>query len=298
MKTRHLLPAGRLALVLAFSLPPSALLQAVTTIDVAHPYAWGANLGWMNWRGDVAHGAVIGEYVCAGYVWAANVGWISLGSGSPANGIQYQNNSGSDYGVNRDGLGNLRGYAWGANIGWINFEVNGAPRVDPVTGNFTGYAWSANCGWISLSNAVAFVQTDTIVAGADADGDGITDAWERTWFGNLTTATAASDYDGDGMTDLQEYLAGTDPLDLNDNLRITYIERGMPPHSPTYVRLEWASQPTRCYRLEQRTALAPASPWEPHASGFENLLGWNNIGFDWLDQQQFYRIRAVRPLMP
>ena len=37
-----------------------------------------------------------------------------LGSGAPANGIQYQNNSAGDFGVNRDGLGNLRGHAWGA----------------------------------------------------------------------------------------------------------------------------------------------------------------------------------------
>jgi hypothetical protein len=160
MKTTCLFPTASLALILAFSLQPLALVHVATTIDAANPYAYGANLGWMNWRGDVANGAVIGEYVCAGYVWAADVGWLSLGSGSPANGIQYQNGSASDYGVNRDDLGNLRGYAWGANIGWVNFEGTGAPKVDLVTGRSIGYAWSANCGWISLSNAVAFVQTD------------------------------------------------------------------------------------------------------------------------------------------
>jgi hypothetical protein len=34
---------------------------------------------------------------------------------------QYSNTSGTDYGVNHDGAGELFGYAWGANIGWIQF---------------------------------------------------------------------------------------------------------------------------------------------------------------------------------
>lgn len=286
-----------LTLFSAFSLQPSALLQAATTIDPSYRFAYGANLGWMDWRGDVANGAVIGEYVCSGYIYAANVGWISLGGGAPANGIQYQNNSASDYGVNLDALGNLRGCAYGANIGWINFESTGAPKVDLATGKFTGYAWSANCGWISLSNTVAFVQTDTIVAGADTDGDGIADAWERTWFGNLTTANASSDYDHDGSTDLQEYLAGTSPTDPNDMLRITSYARGNF-GDPNHIDLFWTSKTTRFYRLELRAAFAPASPWEQYVTGFEDLSGWNNIAFDDFSNQRFYRIRAVRPLIP
>src|ERR1019366_6222539 len=131
----------------------------------------------MDWRGDTNSGAVIGEYVCAGYFYSANVGWINLGGGSPTNGIQYQNLSATDFGVNQDGLGNLRGYAYGANIGWINFETNGAPKVNLATGQLSGYVWSANCGWISLSNAVAFVQTDTLSSGA-MDTNGLPIAWE------------------------------------------------------------------------------------------------------------------------
>jgi hypothetical protein len=131
MKTNRItnLQLTALALVSAFSLQPLALVLAATTVDSANQYAWGANVGWMDGRGDVANGAVIGEYVCAGYLYAANLGWISLGDGSPASGVQYQNASAGDYGVNRDSLGNLRGYAWGANIGWVAFESTGAPMV-------------------------------------------------------------------------------------------------------------------------------------------------------------------------
>ncbi|MCI5167187.1 MAG: right-handed parallel beta-helix repeat-containing protein [Candidatus Electrothrix sp. GM3_4] len=41
---------------------------------------------------------------------------------------------------------------------------------------------------------------------ADTDQDGIDDAWEMLFFGNLTTANSTSDYDRDGYSDVQEYL--------------------------------------------------------------------------------------------
>lgn len=265
--------------------------SAATTITDTNHYAYAANLGWVECRGDVANGAVIGEYVCSGYIYAANVGWIRLGGGSPANGIRYQNNSASDYGLNHDGAGNLRGYAYGANIGWVNFESTGAPKVDLGTGKLSGYAYSANCGWLSLSNAQAVVQTATIAPGTDSDGDGITDAWELTYTNTLTAFTTISDTDHDGMTDKQEALADTNPLDPNDLLEITSFTR-----SGTYNTLWWTSEPTRFYRVERRAAFDVASPWETIIS--YDWPGWNNVGFDNTGPRFFYRIRAVKPLAP
>ena len=130
-----------------------------STINSTNHYAYGANFGWLDWRSDTNHGAVIGTNVCSGYIYSANFGWISLGNGAPVNGLHYQNNSASDFGVNVDGSGNLNGYAYGANIGWITFTNIGAPQVDLASGNMSGSVWSANWGWISLSNTVASVQT-------------------------------------------------------------------------------------------------------------------------------------------
>ncbi len=45
----------------------------------------------------------------------------------------------------------------------------------------------------------------------DTDGDGLPDAWEMHWFGNLDQV-AAGDPDLDGRTNLQEYLAAKNPL--------------------------------------------------------------------------------------
>ena len=88
---------GLAALHLLASAPGS---HAATTIAAAYSFAYGANLGWMNCRGDVTNGAVVGEFVCSGSIYSANCGWISLGSGTPANGFSYANNSATDFGVN------------------------------------------------------------------------------------------------------------------------------------------------------------------------------------------------------
>lgn len=277
--------------VCAFCAVHSAFVAcASTTIDGANKYAYGANIGWMDWRGDFNSGAVIGEYVCSGYIYSANCGWINLGGGTPTNGIYYQNLSGNDFGVNQDGLGNLRGYAYGANIGWINFENTGGAKVDLATGKFSGYAYSANCGWISLSNASAFVQTDSIQQGALAP-DGLPIAWLLQNFGT-TNVDANADPDGDGMSNLQEYLAGTNPTDSNSVLRITFVARDPALQNTT---LDWLSVPTRAYAVQSRPSLSSGTWIDTSLLG----LGANNLTFmDTSTNTDFYRIRAFRPLGP
>ena len=134
-----------------------------TTIDPTNKYAWGANIGFTNWRPSDADGVNIGDNFCSGFIYGANVGWIKMGTGAPSNGTSYSNTSASDFGVNCTAGApdekNLRGFAYGANIGWINFEATGNPRVILSTGQLRGFIWSANTGWINLDDANVFVQT-------------------------------------------------------------------------------------------------------------------------------------------
>ena len=50
-----------------------------------------------------------------------------------------------------------------------------------------------------------------LAASIDSDGDGISDGYERYWYGNLD-CDGASDTDGDGATFAEELAAGTNPL--------------------------------------------------------------------------------------
>jgi len=266
----------------------------LSTINTANKYACGTNIGWIDWRGETNSGAVIGEYVCSGDIWAANVGWIHLGSGAPTNGVRYQNLSANDFGVNHDGQGNLRGYAYGANIGWINFETNGAPKVDFKTGKLSGYAYGANCGWISLSNGFAFVKTDTITPGA-VGANGLPMAWMLTSFGT-TNVNVNADPDGDGMSNRQEYLAGTNPTDANDNLAITSYTTTP---GGTLATVTWKSSLTRCYCIQKSLDLT-SSLWldsglgliAPDGTSTTRVFGDTNA------PMRFYRVQAVRPLAP
>lgn len=268
---------------------------AATAINALNKYSYGANLGWLDWRGDPNSGAVIGEYVCAGNLYAANVGWISLGGGAPTNGIQYLNLAASDFGVNHDGLGNLRGYAYGANIGWVNFENQGGAKVDLVTGQLSGSVYSANCGWISLSNAFAYVQTDLIAPGTDTDGDGLADAWEWQNFGSLAQG-AGGDLDGDGFTNLQEYLAGTDPNSASSKLVITTY---LTAPGGTAATVSWPSVMTRKYFIQQTLDLTTPLWFDsglglisPDAASTSRSFTGTNA------PTRFLRVKAVKPLSP
>jgi len=294
MKTKLLL----LALLSAINLLRPALLHASSTIDPFNKYSWGANIGWMDWSGgsgEIATGAFVSEYVCSGYIYSANVGWINLGSGSPANGIQYQNNSATDFGVNLDAFGNLRGYAYSANIGWVNFETNGAPTINMLTGQFSGSVWSANCGWISLSNAVAYVQTDTIQEGPLAP-DGLPIAWLLTNFGT-TNVDANADPTGKGMTIRQDYLAGTDPNNVNSVFRITSESFSF---GGTSAALTWDSVPTRYYYIQKAPNLGSPG-WTDIGLGLISPSAGSSTTEGFTDTNlpaRFYRVEAVRPLTP
>jgi len=268
--------------------------MADTTIDANHPYAYGANTGWINALGNVTHGAVIGQAYCTGYVYSANCGWICLGSG-PTNGWQYSNLLDSDWGVNHDGAGNLSGYAYGANIGWITFEqTHGQPHVDLLTANLGGYAWSANTGWISLSNAQAYVRTETIDAGPDSDTDGIPDAWEYGYTNVLTVlADGGADSDGDGISDVDEYGTDTDPFDANDYLWVTLDKAG-----GTTNTLSWPTRPTRNYRLQSTTNLVSIEWTISDVGLLHDETGTLTVQDEPVTNSpvRFYRVNAVLPL--
>ncbi len=265
-----------------------------STFGEGDSYAWGANIGWLEFiphRPSPGDGVAVTDTCLGGFAWSDSTGWINFGDGTPANGVRYSNTTGADSGVNHDGTGNLGGLAWSANLGWINFGWAAAgdpnrPRFDLLTGGFTGFAWSANAGWINLDTGI--LRTELLRV-TDADGDGISDAWEieRTEGTNMLTATG--DRDGDGMSDLDEYRADTDPLDPADNFRILDFTQG-----GTKTILTWVSRPTRLYRISRSTDLTTwqtSDAFAPDGSSETTRQATHEAA-----PRQFFKVDAVLPL--
>lgn len=124
-------------LILSFT---SAYADNIDPDNDGSQYAYGENVGWLNFEPNQDLGVTVSKTLLTGYVWAENIGWINL---SPA----------SYGGLVNDGSGNLSGYAWGENVGWINFSpANGGVTID-LDGNFSGWAWGENIGWINFNSA-------------------------------------------------------------------------------------------------------------------------------------------------
>ena len=71
---------------------------------------------------------------------------------------------------------------------------------------------SANDGvyTVVITNSSGSVTSGRDALGFDSNGNGLPDAWELAYFGNLNQ-TAGGDFDGDGISNQDEYLNGTDP---------------------------------------------------------------------------------------
>lgn len=65
---------------------------------------------------------------------------------------------------------------------------------------------------VVLTNPSGSVTSAPATLMLETDGDGLPDAWEETYFGNLNQLPTG-DFDGDGISNLDEYLDGTNPAD-------------------------------------------------------------------------------------
>jgi len=119
-----------IVLTLMLILPLLVLLHALAgNIDAEDKFAYGENVGWINFDPSQGEGVTVTNSAVTGKAWGENVGWINF---NPTGG-----------GVKIDPTtGVFSGLAWGENIGWINFAPNGVPvktswrgETSPPTGN-------------------------------------------------------------------------------------------------------------------------------------------------------------------
>src|SRR3989338_1236187 len=164
--------------------PTSFASNTDGTIDSTYKYAWGENIGWLNFgttEGDVR----VTDSSMTGYAWSENLGWIPLNcpNDSACNTVNYR--------VSNNGNGTLSGYSWSEDTGWISFAPTNGGVTIGTSGELQGYAWGENTGWIvfncSSTNSCATadykVKTDwrprsvrpACNNGTDDDGNGRTD---------------------------------------------------------------------------------------------------------------------------
>lgn len=150
---------------------PHAAIASETngSIVSGSPYAWGENLGWINFR-PTNGGLSITDTAITGYAWSQNSGWINF---SPQGG-----------GVTNTPEGHLGGHAWSSHDGWI--DLSGATIT--AEGKFTGTIGliSSNAGRINFDCTHCDVRTDWRPLSARA----VTTQQGRT-FGGFASVTTA-----------------------------------------------------------------------------------------------------------
>jgi hypothetical protein len=121
-------------------------------------------------------------------------------------------------------------------------------------------------------------------------GDGIPDSWRLRYFGTVNNllSQANADADGDGFNNLHEYIAGTDPLDKNSNLR---VGNSLEANQAGDCVIHWPSVFGKQYVIERSANLfAPA--WTPvstnNGTGTEMEIHDSSGG-----NTRFYRVRVL-----
>ena len=193
-----------------------ALLLGTVSVGVAEnidpyengsQYAYGENVGWLNFEPSQGDGAHVSQTQLTGYVWAENIGWISLSC----------ENTGScgtvNYGVTNDGAGNLSGYAWSENAGWISFSCDNTASCGTVDygvtidsdGNFDGYAWCENLGWINFNSAQLYGYGVLACKVNYIDLDHFVEQWLETGCGPGNDWCQGADFGGVNNVDFYDY---------------------------------------------------------------------------------------------
>ena len=162
----------------------------------------------------------------------------------------------------------------------LTFRLNGV-------GQHTVYAKFRDLG----TNESAVFSATVLYApgGADVNTNGIADSWERSVFGSLfiTPDFAFVDFDNDGATNLEEYLAGTNPRNAADRLKLS-LQPGV-----TNV-LTFPTVRDVPYLLERTRSLTHPK-WQPASTGPILTFGGTFRFEDWLPpaESRFYRVRVV-----
>jgi hypothetical protein len=145
-------------------------------------------------------------------------------------------------------------------------------------------------------NGLALFQTtlqDGLITVGNRSGsswhDGIPDSWRLLYFGTVSNvlSAAGADPDGDGASNWQEYIAGTNPLDVASVFK--FAPSALP--AGGYFTMQWPSVVNKIYTVQ--SSPSPAGPWTTTAS---NIIG-NSQTLQWTDANASTGARFYRALV-
>lgn len=145
--------------MLVWTLPAMAS-ETDGTVSPTEKYAWGENMGWINFaptNGSNYVGVEVTDTQVKGYAWSGDYGWINF------------NPSSSGQGVTNTPSGQLGGYAWSASLGWVSMS---GVTID-ANGKFNGVAGvqSLPAGRINFNCTSCNVKTDWRPLSARSSGN-------------------------------------------------------------------------------------------------------------------------------
>jgi len=217
-----------------------------------------------------------------GWIWetGGSVG-IALRNTAGETKWEFYFTGGAQFYTGTDGITDIPWTSNGVNIAFTLTSANSySVSVTPVggstrqyTGTFAGQinqfrTWSANNGTgdefnsnrdffinnlklTSLSGGTGSTTSDTVVItrqqplSPDTNNNGIPDDYEMFWFEQLVGI--GEDWDGDGVSDYDEYLAGSDPTDIDDFLGPNQVM--MSTNTSGRIAMQWKGIPQRSYRV-------------------------------------------------
>ena len=177
-----------------------------------------------------------------------------------------------------------------------------------VTVEETGEAFSAESNRLELTGLAPGTQRSATVAaiyasgrvseespsasatswGADGNFDGLPDDWQLDYFGDLQQASifAFDDFDQDGASNRQEFLAGTDPSDPSDYLRMRIAV-----NSQGLTELSWNTVPGQLYQAQISSDLRN---WDNYQGIRFAVSDEDSILFDSQTLGAYFRIILLR----
>jgi len=180
-------------------------------------------------------------------------------------------------------------------IGLVPVQSDVTPSV--TVSNLAAGQYAVQFGDVTFYQTPAS-QTNTLAAGGtlnftgnytfiDANHNGISDAWERYYFGVVSTNQSPT-MDANGMSDYANFIAGTNPT--NAASRFIFLSAAV--QTNQCVQLEWAALPSRLYQVETSTDLVhwtPLTGWLQASASPMSYTGTNTVS-----GSQYFRVQ-VRP---